>query len=178
MIRSRTAVVTGAPGAGKTALIEELARRGYRTVSEAARAILREPGGMKLRTDDPLEFAEAMLARELAELKASSDDGPWTIFDRGIGDSLAFLQLIQFVPSEKMIRRATSLKYSGPIFVAPPWREIFRSDAERIQNWGEAIASGDAVSSVWRELGYQLVELPLASIARRADFVEATLAEI
>lgn len=177
LIRSRTAVVTGAPGAGKTALIEELARRGYRTIPEAARAILREPGGMALRADDPLGFAQAMLARELADLKATSDDGIWTIFDRGIGDSLGFLRLIGLDPPAAAGEQVDSLRYSGPVFVAPPWQEIFHGDTERIQNWDEALASGEAVSATWRGLGYELTELPLAPLARRADFVEVNLVE-
>ena len=35
-------VVTGGPGAGKTSLITELARRGFHTISESGRAIIRE----------------------------------------------------------------------------------------------------------------------------------------
>ena len=79
----RTAVITGAPGAGKTALIEVLALRGWRTVPEVARAILRQSGGMALRVSDPMEFGAAMLEREIAGLEGVKDDGTWTIFDRG-----------------------------------------------------------------------------------------------
>ncbi len=35
-------VVTGGPGAGKTSLIEEFARRGFHTIPESGRAIIRE----------------------------------------------------------------------------------------------------------------------------------------
>jgi len=35
-------VVTGGPGAGKTSLIIELARRGVHTIPESGRAIIRE----------------------------------------------------------------------------------------------------------------------------------------
>jgi predicted ATPase len=35
-------VVTGGPGAGKTSLITELARRGFHTIPESGRAIIRE----------------------------------------------------------------------------------------------------------------------------------------
>jgi predicted ATPase len=35
-------IVTGGPGAGKTTLLAELAARGYATVEESARAIIRE----------------------------------------------------------------------------------------------------------------------------------------
>jgi predicted ATPase len=38
----RRVVFTGGPGAGKTALLTELERRGYRVVPEVARAIISE----------------------------------------------------------------------------------------------------------------------------------------
>ena len=57
----RRIAIMGAPGAGKSTLIAELAARGWRTVPEAARTILQQPGGMDLRAGDPLGFAQAML---------------------------------------------------------------------------------------------------------------------
>ena len=176
MIISRTAVVTGPPGAGKTALIDELARRGLRTVAEAARAILRGTGGMALRAGDPLGFARAMLVREVADLAALPDDGEWTIFDRGIGDSLGFLRLAGLDPPTELKSLATSSRYSGPVFLAPAWQGIFHGDAERVQTWSEALVSGEAVAAAWRALGYDLIELPRISPEARADFVEAELA--
>ncbi|WP_417742872.1 AAA family ATPase [Salipiger sp.] len=35
-------VVTGGPGAGKISLITELSRRGFRTIPESGRAVIRE----------------------------------------------------------------------------------------------------------------------------------------
>ena len=55
------AAITGAPGAGKSTLLAELSRRGVTTVGEVARTILRSAGGMSLREDYPLVFADAML---------------------------------------------------------------------------------------------------------------------
>lgn len=172
----RTAVITGAPGAGKTALIDELAQRGFRTVPEAARAILREPGGMALRASDPLGFAEAMRQRELTDLEAVPIDGEWTIFDRGFGDTVGFLRLARIEQTGFVARLAASKRYSGPVFVAPAWEDIFHTDAERNQTWEEAVASGAAVVASWQELGYELVELPVSGVAERADFVAARLA--
>ena len=175
VIRAKTAVITGAPGAGKTALIEELAARGLRVVPEAARAILRGPGGMELRSSHPLGFAQALLARELASLEAIANDGNWTIFDRGVGDTPGILSLIELDLSPLAAQKVKLLRYSGPVFVAPSWQDIFHRDAERIQTWAEAIAGGKAVARAWRGLGYELIELPLATVAERADFVEAHL---
>ena len=171
-MRPLTAVITGAPGAGKTTLLETLAKRGWRVVPEAARAILREPGGMALRKDDPLGFTRAMIEREMADLAAVPDDGRWTIFDRGFFDSIAFWNLSGGHTSPMAVPLQ---RYSGPVFVAPAWAEIFRSDAERIQDWNEAQVSGDAVTAAWIAAGYALVNLPLRTPLERADFVATIL---
>jgi predicted ATPase len=170
-------VITGAPGAGKTALIGELSQRGHRTVAETARAILREPGGMELRETDPVGFAAAMIDREIRDLAAAPDDGRWTIFDRGWGDSLGFLRLSGIPVPHELAAAAATARYSGPIFLAPPWAAIFVQDAERTQDWEEAVASGAAVAAAWREAAYEPIELPRTSSSARADFIEAQLAD-
>ena len=177
-VQPRTAVITGAPGAGKTMLLEELARRGWRIIPEAARAILREPGGMALRRDSPEGFAQRMLAREIADLDAVQNDGRWTIFDRGIGDTIGFLRLSGLLSGPDETRWSEGPRYSGPVFYAPPWEAIYHPDVERIQTWPEAKASGEAVLEGWHSEGYASIALPLATITERAYFVEARLAGV
>jgi len=82
-------VVTGSPGAGKTSLITELARRGLHTIPESGRTIIREEmarGGDALPWADRMAYAERMLERDLrAHSAAQALSGP-VIFDRGIPD--------------------------------------------------------------------------------------------
>lgn len=61
-------VVTGGPSAGKTSLITELTRRGFHTIPESGRAIIREEmqsGGAALPWADRMACAERMLERDL-----------------------------------------------------------------------------------------------------------------
>lgn len=65
----RFLVVTGGPGAGKTSLITELARRGFHAIPESGRAIIREEtasGGDALPWADHMAYAERMLERDLS----------------------------------------------------------------------------------------------------------------
>ena len=142
---------------------------------EVARTILKLPGGMALRASNPKMFGTAMLEREIADLEAVPDDGAWTIFDRGIGDSLGFFGLSGLRVPAMLAQRAAALRYSGPIFVAPPWAAIFCSDEERTQDWNEALSSGEAVKRAWSDAGYVPIDLPLATPELRADFLEARL---
>ena len=61
---------------------------------------------------------------------------------------------------------------AGPILRAPAWAEIYRQDAERIQDWQQAVASDEAVTAAWRRYGYDVINLPLADVAERLRFLQ------
>jgi predicted ATPase len=69
---------------------------------------------------------------------------------------------------------ARIFRYRTRVFVAPPWPEIYATDAERNQDFAEAVATCEAVRAAYGEFGYEPINLPLASIAERADFVLAS----
>lgn len=169
------AVITGGPGTGKSTLLKELERVGFSVVEEAARTILQMPHGMALREKQPSQFAEAMFAQELAAYARAETGIKGTVFDRGFADTVGFLRIEGLEVPAAIDRACRDLRYSGPIFRAPPWREIYHSDTERIQDWNEALASDQAVCAAWREYGYELVDLPLASVAERAEWLASRL---
>lgn len=172
---ARRAVITGAPGAGKSALLAELGRRGIATEDEVARTILRQQGGMEMRANDPTEFAMAMFEAELDAYHRAKGREQVTVFDRGFADIAGFLRLEGLAVPPAIERACRDLRYDGPIFRAPPWEAIYHPDTERIQDWDGAIASDTAICTAWRGYGYELRDLPLVGIAQRAAFVEKVL---
>ncbi|MFM5924903.1 MAG: AAA family ATPase [Novosphingobium sp.] len=163
----RQAVLTGAPGAGKTTLLHAAAAAGIRTSPEVARRILQEPGGMELRETDPLGFAEAMVEAHAREFELHrAGQGP-VLFDRGFPDVVGFLD-VSGLPVPKAIDAiCRDRRYTGPILRAPAWAAIYAQDAERIQDWEQAVASDKAVTAAWKRYGYAVTDLPLASVAER-----------
>lgn len=164
------AVITGAPGAGKSVLIDALAARGVATHREVARDILQGPGGMALRQDDPLGFAEAMLEAQLALYEGAASGEP-VVFDRGFADIAGFLDISGLAVPPEIDRACRMLRFEGPVFHARPWRAIYVGDSERIQDWKEAVESDRAVIAAWRRYGYAPIELPFVAVEDRAAFV-------
>ncbi len=169
-------VLTGGPGAGKTTLIEALKARGYATTEEAGRGIIREQseaGGTALPWIDPERFAERMFEWELRSWRgAERRPGP-VFFDRGLPDTIGYLRLEGVQAPAWMMEQAWRLRYNGCVFIAPPWHDIYGVDEERRQSWDVAVRTHDIMAATYTEFGYDLVELPRASIADRADFVLA-----
>lgn len=171
----RQAVLTGAPGAGKTTLLEAAAATGIRTSPEVARELLRQSGGMELRENDPLGFAEAMAQAHAREYERHAlSPGP-VLFDRGMPDVVGFLDVSGLSVPAAIDRACRTLRYTGPILRAPAWAEIYVQDAERIQDWDQAVASDEAVTSAWRRYGYPVIDLPLVGVGERLSFVTSQL---
>lgn len=171
LIAHRHAVLTGAPGAGKTTLLEAAAAAGIRTSPEVARQLLKMPGGMALREDDPLGFAEAMLEAHLREFERhAAATGP-VLFDRGFPDVVGFLDVSGLTVPKSVDKACRTLRYHGPILRAPAWAAIYVQDAERIQDWEQAVASDEAVTAAWKRYGYEVTELPLAGVGERLVFL-------
>jgi predicted ATPase len=166
-------VLTGGPGAGKTTLIEALACAGFTCVPEAGRAVIGEQeasGGCALPSVDPLAFAEAMLARDIAAFDANrAATGP-VFFDRGIPDVAGYLRLEGLPVPDDLLSEARTRRYAG-IFICPPWPDIYVTDKERKQTAELAVRTYDAMVETYTELGYALVEVPRAPVAERVRFI-------
>ncbi len=167
-------VITGGPGAGKTSLIDALARKGLHHMPEAGRAIIQEQVGINGRAlpwGDREAFAARMLARDMESYrKATSLSGP-VVFDRGIPDAIGYLRLCGIPVPASTKQAAGRCRYAEQVFIAPPWPAIFAQDAERKQSLREAEDTYQAMVEVYSDLEYKLVSLPLAMIEERAQFV-------
>ncbi len=170
----RRFVLTGGPGAGKTTLLAALAAAGYATPPEAGRAIIRDQlaiDGPALPWRDRAMFAELMLNFDLRSYhEAQATEAP-VFCDRGVPDSIGYLRLCGLPVPEHFCRAAGAFRYARIVFVAPPWREIYAQDPERKQDFAEAERTYEAVSAVYREHGYELLELPRTDVAARAAFL-------
>lgn len=171
---ARFFVITGGPGSGKTALISALARQGLATMPEAGRAIIRDQsriGGSGWHGSDRRLFAELMLQWELRSWhEAQALEGP-VLFDRGLPDVVGYLELYEGGAPGHMHRAAEQFRYHATVFFAPPWRQIFAQDAERAQDFDEAVATSEALQRAYAAAGYKLQPLPLAPVAERARVV-------
>ncbi|WP_429925391.1 AAA family ATPase (plasmid) [Agrobacterium vitis] len=171
-------VVTGGPGSVKSSPINAMTRRGFRTMPEAGRAIIQDQvriGGPALPWADQIAFSELMLGWELRSYRDALEINAPVLMDRGIPDVVGYLTL-SGIPVPGHIEAATKIHpYNKRVFLAPYWDAIFTQDAERKQGRQEAEATGRVMAEIYTELGYQIVELPLAGIEQRADFMADSL---
>jgi predicted ATPase len=177
MPSSRFFIITGATGSGKTALINQLKKRGYPCVEEVARAIIKEEmkaNGPGLPWKDLALFKERMLERFIATYaQAMEKSGEITFFDRDVLDLVAYDRLTHSPSSAKLQKTVKTLTYNNKVFVIPPWKEIYQGDLERKQTYEEALQGYDNLIQVYIEYGRELIEVPQTSVEERANFVES-----
>ena len=170
--------VTGGLGAGKTSLLQRLQQRGYLVIPEAARAIIadRKSRGLSPRPP-PLEFARAILQRDIEQYHSVANAESLAFFDRSVLDALNMLaELGQLAERERraMLRRCT---YHATAFILPLWREIYRTDSERDQSYEDAVRTYQSLRNWYARCGYTLVEVPPGTVEERCAFVLRNLVQ-
>lgn len=169
--------ITGGPGVGKTTLLDELRNRGMITVPEVARELIKEQqevDGEALPWRNKRMYMEMMFQRSVESFektKISLDERSPVFFDRGFLDALCYASL-EGIPIElEMKTLAETLRYNTNVFILPPWKDIYQTDAQRKQDWNEAVFTYNKMIQTYRGYDYNLVEVPKTSVPERADFV-------
>jgi len=175
---ARLVVISGGPGAGKTTVLRELARLGYRHAPEVAREIIQEQvrtGGTALPWADRAAYVEVMLRRSIASFEQHTPASEVRFADRGIPDTLAYARRIGLADTAAIELACRNYRYAPVVFLAPPCAEIYCTDTERRQDFAEAERTYKDVVDVYAEFGYRTVELPKLAPRDRADFMLGAL---
>jgi predicted ATPase len=172
--RNNFYIITGCSGGGKSTLIGALRARGYQCVDEVGRQVVQQQlriGGDGTPWQDQVKFRELLLSHYMTVFEQVTEHTQPVLFDRSLVECVGWSRLVNVPTLEHHRAAARIYRYAKKVFVTPPWKEIFRQDEERRHTFEDALAEYALSLKVYPELGYELIEIPKASVEERAEFV-------
>lgn len=165
--------ITGASGGGKSTLVAALAARGHPTVAEAGRQIVAEQLAVKgaaLPWGDRVAFARLLFERSISAFD-QAQAGACVFFDRSFIEAIAYCAVIGMPVPDGWAGVAAARRFDTPVFVCPPWQDIFTTDRERRHDFDAACRDHATNVAAYEAAGYELIEIPRAPVADRVAFV-------
>jgi predicted ATPase len=175
MTKDNFIVITGGPGSGKSVLLEGLSTLGYTVIPETARTIIKErlSKGLSPRSN-PAEFARQIFDIDFKNYIDNIDSTEPLFFDRSFLDSAAMMFEANS-PDAMLKETLNNYRYRKHVFIAPPWKEIYRTDSERDQSYENSVEIYQMMYK-WYELNeYVLIQLPKTNIDGRISFILNTI---
>ncbi len=169
----RRFILTGAPGAGKTTILRELAARGHAVVEEAAHPVIAEmtAGGFAEPWLDP-SFTDRICRRQ-ADLRAAAT-APQQFHDRSPVCTLALARYLPQPVSPTLAAEAAIAPdlYERRVFLVQPLGFIVNTEARRI-SYADTLKFEAVHIAAYEELGFVLIPIPPGTVEERADIIEA-----
>jgi predicted ATPase len=171
-------ILTGAPGAGKTALIRQFADLGYEVVEEAATDVIAQNHARGIARP----WEHAAFITDIAALQMSREAGPLRsgrrFADRSIFCTIALGEWLGHAVPAGLAATARRLAASGwfepQVFFIDQLGTIENTAARRI-SFEEATRFGALHETVYRRYGFELVHIGPASITDRAAAILARI---
>lgn len=172
IVKENYFVLTGAMGAGKSAILEMLKEK-YLCIDEPARIILKQQRAVRgdgVPEENPVKFNNLMLEKMICDYNENVNRNEITIFDRGIPDNIGYAELLN-TPDENPIRMAEKFRYNENIFLFEGWEKIYTNDDERKADFRTASNFGSVLKKIYIELNYNIILVPNVSINERCKFL-------
>ncbi len=163
-------VVTGAPSSGKTALVRELEKLGYRVIHEVARGYIETQMGQgwtleEIRADKK-SFENRILNAKIT-IEAGLPKDQVIIFDRAIPDSIAYFEIVGLDAIEA-IEKSPRNRYKK-VFLLD--RLPYEVDHARIEDSRIAIRLDKCLEQSYKMLGYEVTRIGVMPVEERLRLV-------
>lgn len=163
-------VITGAPSAGKSSVLQFLAELGYTATPEIARVLVENQDKDTNVRGDEAAF-QRMVTNKKLELEKSLNVNDQIFIDRGMPDSATYYRVAGLDPNE-VTKDCLHFRYRKVFFFErlelhkDGVRNEDDATSEFIQHWLEVD---------YRAFGYEVIRVPVMSIELRAKLILSNL---
>lgn len=169
-------VLTGGPCSGKTTLLNELEKEGFKTIREVAREVIAEEKSLNsnfLTWNNLEEFQLKVLERQI-EIERNLENSKETIFsDSAIPSGIAYLKTYNKNVPEKLLQESSKKRY-GKIFFLEQISK-YENDSERAESKELSEKIHALLKNTYASLGYEIIEIPAVTPEERVKLIKANL---
>lgn len=165
-------VFTGGPGSGKSTIIEELEKLGYKIVPEPARTIITHYEKHSPELHPKLSKENRRLFQIEIEKKTYEDfnNNSYGFFDRSVLDEVGYRNRFGIEISNELDIFCKNNRYDM-VFFFPFWKEIYKNDRVRHEKPAEAERVGKFIFNAYTKYKYDPLIVPKLSVKNRLDYI-------
>ena len=173
----RRFILTGAPGAGKTAILRALELMGFGVVEEAATDViaLEQARGVAEPWRDAAFLDAIVELQKMRLLRVSGIDESVQFHDRSAVCTLALARYLGFAVSARLAEELRRIEDERPfarrVFFVENLGFVAPTEARRI-SFEETLRFERIHEETYRELGYELVRVKAGSLEERLKEIE------
>jgi predicted ATPase len=175
-------ILTGTPGAGKTAILRQLECDGFSVVEEAATDLiaLRQAQGIAEPWTRPSFIDAVVELQKHRERRAALETSVVQFHDRSVICTVALAAYLGFPATDVLTcevnRIVTEAIFEKRVFFIRSLGFIARTEARRI-TLDEAVRFEKIHEEMYREFGFEIVSIPPGSVAERVAAIARAISE-
>ena len=170
-------IISGAPGTGKTTIINALKKKDHYCAEEISRELIAEQisiGGNILPSKDQIAF-ENKIAHRRYKQYLDSPDNCICFFDRSSVDCVAYLNNNKLESTSQINQIIENCIFNKTVFYTPVWEEIYKNDRERQESFDQSIKIDKHLKDSYIKFGYTIIEIPKTTLDKRVNFILAQI---
>ena len=176
----RRFIITGAPGAGKTAIIRQLELDGFSVVEEAATDVIaaaQAQGSVEPWTHPSFIDEIAKLQRD-RQIRASYRTDEVQFHDRSVVCTAALANYLGYPSSSFLASKLERVKkeviFQKPVFFIRNLGVVMPTEARRI-SFEETVRFEKIHEEIYRDFGFDLISIEPGSLAERVGTIKAAI---
>ena len=171
-------IITGGPGAGKTALLNELKKRGHIIVPEVARQIIAEEQAKEIANPnykgiypftDLALFEDLVIERQLQYERKLPSSGK-IFLDRALADPIAYAKVGNISLRNDLQRLIAQADYKRVFYLER--LPFYHQDKERKESLELVERIHDGLYEIYDNLGFDIVRVPIYYPEKEANIEE------
>jgi predicted ATPase len=178
----RRFIITGAPGAGKTAIIRQLELDGFGVVEEAATDVIAaaQARGTPRPWTDPSFIDDIVELQRRRQLRASLQADDIQFHDRSVVCTAALAQYLGYEFSASLTREVDRIRresiYENRVFFVRNLGFVRSTEARRI-TLEETLYFEQVHEETYHRCGFELVSVEPGSLLERVNVIQAAILE-